>query len=258
MTNLSEGARAALRRAAETPLSYGVRVYSAPGDNGSSRTLVTLGEAHLKLEHASKLGREVLEQFELRGVETFQTRQVFAGRLLGFLIHAPRAILRSLSLGFVKDSSITDAKQLSFGYTVEVERAKSMPLGLHVGSAYLTAFFAVVWTNFVLLALRSVLPEVPPALDAILGVLAMVAVLFEIHFLMLVPAVLLRRFSWSWVLHPAVGILTFRDTLMAEGTIRMLADHPTISSAIVVMGRAHLPGFERELVEKHGFRRIEL
>jgi hypothetical protein len=58
------------------------------------------------------------------------------------------------------------------------------------------------------------------------------------------------------MVHPFIGILTLRDAIMANGTLKMLADHPEDRTAVVVMGRAHLPGFEAELVEKHGFRRI--
>jgi hypothetical protein len=50
--------------------------------------------------------------------------------------------------------------------------------------------------------------------------------------------------------------VSVRDKLMANGTVQMLSDHPEVQSAVVVMGRAHLPGFERELVDLHGFRRI--
>ena len=52
-----------------------------------------------------------------------------------------------------------------------------------------------------------------------------------------------------------IAILSTRDTLMAEGTVRMLREHPEPSAAVVVMGRAHVNGYERELVLKHGFER---
>jgi pheromone shutdown protein TraB len=57
------------------------------------------------------------------------------------------------------------------------------------------------------------------------------------------------------VIHPFLGILTLRDELMAEGTVRMLDDHPTVPAAVVVMGRAHVSGYARILVERYGFAR---
>jgi hypothetical protein len=45
--------------------------------------------------------------------------------------------------------------------------------------------------------------------------------------------------------------------MMVEGTMQMLADHPGPGAALVIMGRAHLPGYERELVTAHGFTQIE-
>ena len=93
--------------------------------------------------------------------------------------------------------------------------------------------------------------------QVLLAAMTVLAIALEVHLLALVPAFLLRRRSWSWILHPAVGLITARDALMAEGTVAMLEAHPDAESAVVVMGRAHLPGYERELVEKHGFVRIE-
>ena len=74
------GGRPALERAQRTPLSYGVRFVMAPGPR--PRVVVLLGEAHMKLGPAAKLGREAVSRFELRGVETFQTRRVFALSLI--------------------------------------------------------------------------------------------------------------------------------------------------------------------------------
>lgn len=239
-------ARAALERARALPLSYGIRVYAAPGPRG--RTLVVLGEAHLKMAEAARVGHDVVDAFELRGVETFQTKKVFAGRLLGVLIMFPRRVLRALTGGAMKDSTIVDAKQLGHGFTVEVEKGQRIPLSLHVAAAYLTAFFAVLWTHFLLSALHFSVSARSPLTVLVLG--------FELHFLALAPAVLLRRKSWAWLLHPVIAIVTVRDTLMANGTVQMLGDHPEAQSAVVVMGRAHLPGFERELVEVHGFTRL--
>jgi len=132
--SLPEGARRALERARAEKISYEVRIVRAP----DGRLVAILGEAHLKLAKAAEIGKDVVGNFELRGVETFQRKQVLAGRALGICISAPRTLLRALSLGAIKGSTITDAKQLPDGYTVELERAKKMPFGLHVTSLYMT------------------------------------------------------------------------------------------------------------------------
>jgi hypothetical protein len=240
---LSERAKKALDRARERPLSYAVRVLRAP----DGRALAILGEAHLKLKEASEIGREVVESFELRGVETFQRDRIFAGRTLGVLIHVPRLLLRWLSFGSVRDSTITDAKQLPSGHTVEIERTKHVPFGLHVTSAYMAGFFGV---SFAALAAPLLTPIAPWLVAAILAL----ASLFQAHMVLLVPAIVLRRQPWSWVVHPFLGILTLRDELMTSGTVQMLADHPEVKEAVIVMGRAHVSGVERLLVE-HGFTR---
>jgi len=241
---LPEGARRALERARAEPLSYAVRILRAP----DGRLVVVLGEAHLKLAKAAEIGKDVVSQFELRGVETFQRKRVIGGRALGVVITAPRTLLRALSFGAIKGSTITEAKQLPSGHTVELERAKHVPLGLHVASLYMTAFFVVAllaWSTPLLVVIA-------PALAAVITLLAFA---FQVHMLALIVGILFRRHSWSWMLHPFLGILSLRDELMAEGTVRMLEDHPTIEAAVVVMGRAHVDGYARILVERYGFTR---
>jgi hypothetical protein len=244
---MSAEALAAVRRARAQRLSYGIRFLAA----ADGRLLVVVGEAHLKLEEASRTGKALVDAFELRGVEGFPRDRVIAGRALKVLIDVPRVLIRTLSLGLVKDSTIVDARRASAGYTVPLENASRIPLSLHVASVYLTVFFAV---GFVLALPAPILDRVP---GVILRPLLLLALLFQCHLPALVPALLLQRRSWSWVIHPGVAILSARNLMMVEGTTRMLADHPEPRAALVIMGRAHLPGYERELVEKHGFTPIE-
>lgn len=246
MSDLPERARKALERAEHKKLSYAVRLVKSP----EGRVVAVLGEAHMKMSEAAEIGRGVVEAFELRGVETFQRKNIFLGRALGFLIQFPRLLLRIFTLGAVKGSTITEAKQLPSGYTVEIERTKHVPFGLHVTSAYMTAFFTVAFLALLLPILAIVAPGVAAALVTVL-------VAFELHMFLLIPAVFLRRFTWSWMIHPMIGILTLRDHLMAAGTVEMLKDHPKTQHAVVVMGRAHVSGFTRLLVEKHDFSPIE-
>lgn len=196
----------------------------------------------MKLARAAELGREIVDGFELRAVETFPIHRVFVGRALWLLIHLPRVLLRVVSLGLIKGSTITEAKALRHGVTVEIERDGEIPLGLHVGAFHLAALFAVMWTQIALTMLgRNV------------AIVTWLTLLFELHMFAIIPALMWRRHSWSWVIHPAVTILTARDRIMAEGTARMFREHPE-HDAVAVLGRAHLPGYTRELVELHGFR----
>ncbi|MDB4937888.1 MAG: hypothetical protein JWP87_4860 [Labilithrix sp.] len=245
MADLPDNARRALERAHAEPLSYAVRLVRAP----DGRLVAILGEAHMKLAKASAIGKAVVSAFELRGVETFQKKQITWGRALGVVIHAPRALLRALSFGAIKDSTITDAKQLPSGYTVELERAKKMPLGLHVTAVYMTSYFVFSFLS----VLAPLFAPIAPALSA---AILFVTVLFQVHLLALIPGFLVRRKTWSWVVHPFLGILALRDELMSEGTVRMLEDHPSMREAVVVMGRAHVTGYEARLVEQYKYTRV--
>jgi len=238
------------------PLSYGVRTYTVPGE--ADRVLVVLGEAHLKLGEASALGKEIVSAFELRGVETFQRRQIVLGTLLGFLIHFPRWLLRQLSFGIVKDSTIVDAKAVKSGTTVELEKTDRVPFGLHAASIYLTCFFLVAFAQLGVSFVAGVRGPHADLLDAVMPWLTLVTLSFELHMLLLIPAYVMRRQRWAWMVHPAIGLVAARDMLMAKGTARMFRDHPSVGAGLVIMGRAHLHGFEREIIDHHGFRRIPL
>ncbi len=242
---LPAGARPALERAVSRPLSYAARYLVAPGPR--PRALVVLGEAHVKLGEASKLGRDVVKCFELRGIETFQRKDVVAGRLLGHLINAPRLALRALSLGTVKGSTITDAKEIVGGHTVELERSDDVPFSLHAGSVYLTGMFGVTYASMLLGAAGITVPGLQTVTSAL-----------SLHLLAGVPAYALRDKSWAWMLQPAVAILTARDKLLVDGTLRILREYPDPDAAVVVMGRAHVAGYTKILVDQHGFTPAEL
>lgn len=255
-SSLSASARAALLRARDMPFSYGVRTYSVPGD--SDRVLVVLGEAHLKLGAASALGKEIVGAFDLRGVEIFQRRQVVMGTLLGFLIHFPRWLLRQLSFGIIKDSTIVDARASKTGTTVAIEKTDSVPFALHAASIYLTLFFLVAGAQLAVSFAFGVRGPRQDIVDEIMPWLTLVTLAFELHMILLIPAWVMRRQKMAWMIHPAIGLVSARDMLMAKGTARMFHDHPSAGAALVIMGRAHLPGFEREIIDHHGYRRIPL
>jgi hypothetical protein len=245
----SEEAKHAVARARASSLNYGVQLLRAP--NGT--VLAVIGEAHLKLAGASAIGKALVKAFDVRGVEGFPKERVLLGRALYVLIVVPRILLRALSLGLVKDSTIVDAKAATHGHTFGLETVSDIPLALHAASVYLTAFFSLMFTT---LAVSALAPWFPP-LAVLVPWLTGVALLFELHTFLLLPAYLLRRHSWSWLVHPLIGILAARDATMAEGTIRMLEVHSHTHSALIVLGRAHLRGFARELVEKYGFAVVD-
>ena len=241
---LTDAARAALMAARAKRISYDVRVLRAP----DGRPVVILGEAHLKLAHASRLGRAVVAAFDLRGVEWFQRGDVAWGSLLMALVELPRRLLVRLSMGSVKESTIVDARDLTSGQTVSLEAGGRVPFALHVGSIYLAVYFSV-------LALTLLTPLLPRELRQALQVASTALLL---HFALLPVAILLRRRAWSWLVHPLISIVVARDRIMADGAVRMLAQHPEAQSAVLVMGRAHGPGVEELLVSRFGFRREDL
>jgi hypothetical protein len=241
----SEEARLALEAARKARLNYGVQILRSP----EGRVLAVLGEAHLKLPAASEIGKRLVNAFLLRGVEGFPKDRVFGGRLLYFLIIVPRVLLRAVTFGLVKDSTIRDAREAKAGHTFSLESVSAVPFALHAGSVYLALFFLTLFSSLIVTALA---PFVPP-LAVLLPWLVAVSGAFQVHMLAMIPAYILRKYSWSWLIHPLIGILASRDKTMAEGTVAMLKQHPTPESALIILGRAHMKGYARELVENHGF-----
>lgn len=242
LPSLDPETRAALREAADRPWSYRLRFLLDPGER---RLLVVLGEAHVKMRPAHELGRRIVSSFSLRGVESFPAT-VFAGRLLRYVIHTPRWLLMKLSFGRIRGSTITTALDLDEGVTFRLERADDVPPMLHVAAVYLLVLHAA-------LALGIAITSTWPWLSGLWLPVSLV----QAHFtLTIVPAVLLRRRHWSGWINPAVAILGLRDATMARGTREMMERHPEATTAVVVMGRAHLDGYGQNLIEA-GYREVD-
>jgi hypothetical protein len=206
-----------------------------------------LGETHVKSRRAAAICRRAVEGFSLRGVERLQRDQVFAGRLVGSFLGSVRGALQLLSGGHLAGSSIEVALDLPDGITVELERTERVPLGLHVGTAFLALHMGLVLPALLLMPWWRTVRVLEP--------LRVMVSLLGLHLYALPAAYVLREHRWAWAIQPLVTILTVRDDLIADGIRRMLATHPT-QPAVVIVGRAHVKGLVARLLE-HGFRRAD-
>ena len=239
--SLNEQQTRVLEEARSASVNYGVALVRSP----AGRLVVVLGEIHLKPRRAGALGRRIVDAFPVRGVESFQPKQVFAGRIAIGLVHGWYWMIRMVSLGLLEGSTITYARSLSTGKTVLLERTDHVPLALHAASLHL----AIIFGTFFLAIVSSVFGIALPFVMALLF-------LIEAHIVLALPiAYLLRNRKWGWVVLPVSGILTARDELMAWGTVKMLEDAGGDGPVLTIMGRAHMRGFVRELVEKYEFGR---
>ena len=248
---LSETQRAAIEKARKHPASYAIRILVSPGPD--ARVLVVLGEAHVKLGPAEKLGQEVVNAFDVIGVEGFPKRRVLAGSALMVLVAWPRILLRIVSFGLIKGSTIDYALRRQTGHTARLEVGDPIPLSLHLGSLNLALFFACSFSALIAIYL----PWRTSMVRSMTSVLVTVTNLLDLQMLALIPAFVLRKYAWSWLIHPCVSIISVRNRFMANGTARMLAAHPDCRTALTIMGRGHLTGYARELITKHGFRIVD-
>jgi hypothetical protein len=239
MARVSTELEDVLAEVSRLPLHTVVELSSPDG-----RSVFILGESHVKTREAADLCRKAVEAFSLRGVERLQRDAVVGGELLGGVFERARDAVQRLSEGRLAGSTIEVALEMSEGETVELERTDRVPPSLEVGTGYLA-----VYTTFVLPALLTMpLWGGIPSLRA----LRVAARLLGLHLYALPLAYALRDRPWAWVIQPLLTILTVRDALIADGIRRMLATHLE-RPAIVIVGRAHVPGVVERLVE-HGFR----
>ena len=235
MTRVSTATKAVLAEVSRLPLHTVVELESPDGQE-----VFVLGESHVKTRGAADRCREAVEAFSLRGVERLQRKQVFAGSLLGAFFENVRGTLELLSGGQLAGSTIEVALGLPAGQTVELERTERVPLALHVGTGYLAVYAGLA---------------VPALLVPSLRPLRAAVMLLGLHLYALPLAYVLRDRPWAWAIQPLITILTVRDELIVEGIRRMLAEHRA-TPALVIVGRAHVPGIVERLLE-HGFRRVD-
>ena len=242
MARVSAATKDVLAEVSRLPLHTVVELESPDG-----REIFVLGESHVKTRGAAEICRRAIEAFTLRGVERLQRDDVFAGPLLGGFLERARGALQLLSGGNLAGSSIEVALELPDGHTVELEQTERVPLGLNVGTGYLAVYTTLALPAQVLMPLWGNIPSLRPLRVAIK--------LLGLHLYALPLAYALRDRPWAWTIQPLITILTVRDELLVNGIRRMLAMHPA-APAVVIVGRAHVPGVVDRLLD-HGFRRVQ-
>lgn len=259
MTKLSEILNLAqlesIRQARGQRLSYGLCALSSP----EGRAVVVLGETHLKFSAAWRTGQLVVDAFAERGVETPRLDSLPLRLFLRVTIEGPRVLVRLLSLGCLRGSTITCARAAPHGHTTLLEQDIAVPGPLLVGFGYLGLLFGVLLTLLLVSVGAAIESPAQAVLTSASRVLLPVAALAELHLVVTIfPAIALRRRRFAWLLNPAIAILTHRDVIMAAGTVAMLGARPGDQPVLTIMGRAHLPGYSQELVEHHGFTLLEV
>ena len=66
---------------------------------GQTRTVVLLGETHVKSAKSAKLGKEILRQYQFRGLEGADAEALWGGKVFGWSIHLSHKLGKLLSFG---------------------------------------------------------------------------------------------------------------------------------------------------------------
>lgn len=252
---VSEAQHAVLARVRGQRLSYGLRALLS----SHGRPLLVLGEAHLKLPAAWNMGERVVDAFAERGVESARLDSLALRLLVAVTIGGPRWLLRIFSLGLIRGSTIDYARSTPRGHTTLLESATASPAPLRVGLYYIGCLFGFMFA----LPLAILGAAMPGPMQQLFSSLARelfpFVVFLEAHLMLtLIPAILLQRHRFAWLLNPGITILTYRNRIMADGTERLFQQRPGTDPVLVIMGRAHLPGYIRHLIERHGFTELDI
>lgn len=110
----------ALKKAAESNW-YRVKVLTRQIDN-FPQTVILIGESHVKNNTADRLGRDILNEFEVIGVEGINLKKYWNGRFLKFCVRTMHKAINILSLGYLgKPSTIFTADTLQGKKIIKLE-----------------------------------------------------------------------------------------------------------------------------------------
>ncbi len=233
---------------------------------GKARTLVLLGESHIKSEWEAKAGRAMLAQFPYRGLEG-----VRANTLLGNILVLPNALLLASLYGIM-------------GYLSDQEEGSTIHEALKEGMTF--AGNERVTTSVANVLLESNSSDAITVASSYLGSATLMNIALT-PLLLGVDGYLLYQKKWfaalpliasqGWLytqmwpfmagikadeaeqfqphIHPLVWfILPYRNQLMAANIHSSLSVNKEQSEMLVVMGAGHIPGVSKILREQYGFK----
>ncbi len=219
-----------------------------------------MGEVHIKDEHAYNIGREVISQFSLRGVETPIPSNIYSTLAMIPVSYSIDFIFKIFSL--IQDlpygSTITaclepvDGETLVNVFPWQVEVSDKVNVLLEAGGSDLLAVVslyiwqAMHWNVLVWPVLKITGYNNRP----VNWVSAYLAVQFARFFYGDLDDVSPYLFT------PLYWLIPHRNQLMVDNIIKTLGVRNTSDEMLVITGDAHAEGMARLLIEKHGLSDI--
>jgi hypothetical protein len=218
---------------------YRVKVLSREIEN-STQTVILLGESHVKNTTADQIGRDILNEFEVMGLEGVDIKKYWNGTFLKFCIRALHKAIKILSFGYLgKPSTIFTADTLQGKKIIKLEE--------HHQPAWNDQLLSLGVQSCAILA----------------GTIAAEALL---HCVVTLPESIQTGLNYLKLPLSAistVGILLpfftqTRDNAMAEGIQKYFEENKISPPLLVISGALHTAKILKILQKDFSFKEIEL
>lgn len=231
---------------------------------GQERTIVLLGESHIKDEDSAMAGKAMLAQFPYRGVESTLTNTLLAG-----VLNLPNDLLLMSINSFTgwyrgqrQDSTIADAQRDGLNILADAQ-AGNLTTNVHLESG---SYDLLTLSQHYLLSaafVNQLLSPVAPVIDGYLlyrghRLTALTLITAQIWLSMQITGAFADNDQRDQYNSPALYplrwyVVSYRNQLMANNIIKNLAINPDRLEMLVIVGKAHVPGIEALLRDHHQF-----
>lgn len=234
--------------------------------NGMQKTVVLLGEAHVKNEEAKGAGRSVVKQFPLRGLEGASVAITWGGKALEWTVSTAYAFNKMFSLGKRKHSStIDDAIEtaeedpLRKFINIPLEKGHTPDLAENMQSIILPAQMFTCGAAFC----GDVLHYLEPGNAVSTVTTPLVWIVAGVGLSQTWAAKILRpRFKdqkwFKFVFAVNYGLINARDKTMVNNVYNALFEYKEEKAILVIVGKDHVDGMRDLLRDQFGFADVPL
>jgi hypothetical protein len=229
---------------------------------GKPRTVVLLGESHIKGSLASRLGKETVQEFEFVGYEKVNIKRLIAGYALKAVLMATYKLhgyLTNQTYGSTIHDAIKMARQNALTgewprETFHVERDHSPGAAEQLGSVLLPPYF--------------VLGSAAPPTCLLSACYWGLSWAFLPHASSPAGWAAVAAFGTSFALKQIVNLsggvdnvisnlagLEPRNATMVENSIAVFDERADVDKLLVIVGKSHVPGMVH-LLEEQGFKQV--
>ena len=218
---------------------------------GKDRLVVLLGESHYKDGRNAEIGRDVLKHFPVRGIEGYDPSLTLGGRLFAWVARPLMRLAAFRSEGSTTQETVAQDDMVA---VFHLEKNHKPGLAERVETL-------IVPTSILSLLLYVVPCMLPKSSFAhMIRIAALCGALSLVYFA--VGTALSDRFQhrrWFRRLFGlTLGLVSGRDKTMAGNIDEIMREYPDVENILNIVGKYHVPGMKRLLLDAYGYKEIPL